>query len=213
MKTDDLITLLARQPDALPRTNPTRDLLLALAVGLTAAFGLMAVTLSPRPDLAAAVAAPLFWQKAGALAALAALAAWAAHRAGRPGRALAPLERARWAVPAWLLAATAMTLAVTPAGERGALFLSPTILVCLSMIPALAVAPALALTWAMRRAAPTDPPRAARAIGWAAGAMGGLAYAFHCQADQPGYVLLWYGLAIAFTVVATQAIASRWLRW
>lgn len=213
MKTDELITLLARQPDALPRRNPDRDLWLALAVGLVAAFALMALALAPRPDLAAAIAEPLFWQKAGALAVLAALAAWATQRAGRPGRALAPLERARWAVPAWLLAATAVTLAVTPAGERAALFLSPTILVCLSMIPVLSLVPALALTWALRRAAPTDPPRAAHAIGWAAGAIGGLAYAFHCQADQPAYVLVWYGLAIAITVVLTQAIATRWLRW
>ncbi|MGL6290378.1 MAG: NrsF family protein [Silanimonas sp.] len=213
MKTDDLITLLARQPDALPKTRPARDAVLAALLGLGAAFLLMALLMGPRADLVAALAAPLFWQKVGALGALAALAGIAVYRAGLPGRALAPLERLRWAVPAWLAVATVVTVAAAPAGERLGLFHSPTILVCLSMVPLLSVLPAAAMVWALRRAAPTDPARAARAIGGMAGATGGLAYAFHCQADQPGYVLVWYGLAVALTVVLTQATATRWLRW
>ena len=213
MKTDDLIALLARQPDALPRARPRRDLGAAAVVGLGAAFALMAVTLGPRPDLSSALSAPLFWQKAGALGLLVALAVWAAHRAGLPGRALAPLERARWLVPAWLTVATLATLLAAPAGERLALFQSPTILVCLLGVPALSILPAIALICALRRAAPTEPARAARAVGWAAGATGAFAYAFHCQADQPAYVLLWYGLAITLTVALTRAIATRWLRW
>ncbi len=213
MKTDDLITLLARQPDALPKTHPARDVALAALLGLGAAFGLMALLMGPRPDLAAALSAPLFWQKVGALGGLVAVASVAAFRAGLPGRALRPVERLRWAVPAWLAIATAVTVAVAPAGERLALFHSPTILVCLSMVPLLSVLPAAAMVWALRRAAPTEPARAARAIGWMAGATGSLAYAFHCQADQPGYVLVWYGFAVALTVVLTQATATRWLRW
>mgnify|MGYP001200981103 CR=1 FL=1 len=213
MKTDELIALLARQPDTLPRIRPARDVMLAVLVGLGAAFLLMAVLLGPRPDLATALATPLFWQKAGALAALVAVAGLATHRAGLPGHPLAMLERLRWLVPAWLAVATLVVLASTPAGERLAQFHSPTILVCLSMVPVFSMLPAAAMVWALRRAAPTDPPRAARAVGWTAGGIGALAYAFHCQVDQPGYVLVWYGLAIALTVAITQATATRWLRW
>ncbi|MCE2945401.1 MAG: NrsF family protein [Lysobacteraceae bacterium] len=213
MKTDDLITLLARQPDALPKGRPLRDTALAAFAGLLAAFVLMAAVLGPRPDVVDALAAPLFWQKAGALALLVALATVAAHRVGLPGRPLRSTERLRWAAPLWLAVATVVTVVSAPAGERLALFHSPTILVCLTMVPLLSVLPAAAMLWALRRAAPTEPARAARAVGWAAGAIGAFAYAFHCQADQPGYVLVWYGLALVATVTLTRATATRWLRW
>ena len=213
MKTDDLIQLLARQPDALPKTRPGRDALLAASAGVLAAFLLMALLLGPRPDLGEAVASPLFWQKAGALALLAVAATFTAYRSGLPGRPAQPFDALRWSAPAWLAVATGVTLATAPAGERLALFDSPTILNCLTMVPLLSVLPAAAMVWALRRAAPTEPARAARAAGWMAGAIGGFAYAFHCQADQPGYVLVWYGLAVAATALLTQATATRWLRW
>lgn len=213
MKTDELIALLARQPDALPKTHPRRDAALAAFAGLAAALLLMAALLGPRPDLAAALATSLFWQKTGALALLALASGVAAYHAGLPGRALKPAERVRWVAPVWLAVATAISLAEAPAGTRLALFHSPTILVCLTMVPLLSVLPAVTMVWALRRAAPTEPARAARATGWIAAATGGLAYAFHCQADQPGYVLVWYGLAMIMTVTLTRAIATRWLRW
>lgn len=213
MKTDDLIALLARQPEALPKTRPLRDAALAGGAGLVAAFLLMALVLGPRTDLAEAVASPLFWQKIGALALLVVVAGVAAYRSGLPGRSLRSTERLRWIAPLWLAIATLVTVGVSPVGERLALFHSPTIVVCLTMVPLLSVLPAAAMLWALRRAAPTEPTRAARAIGWMAGATGGFAYAFHCQSDQPGYVLVWYGLAVAATVLLTQATATRWLRW
>lgn len=213
MKTDELIALLARRPEVLPRTLPARDTALAALIGLAAAFVIMALMLGPRPDLATAIGAPLFWQKIAALVLLVVLAGAAAHRTGLPGRSLRPAERLRWIAPAWLAVATVVTVLATPAGERLALFESPTILVCLMMVPLLSVPTAAAMVWALRRAAPTEPARAARAVGWMAGATGACAYAFHCQADQPGYVLVWYGLAVMLTVVATQATATRWLRW
>lgn len=213
MKTDDLITLLARRPDALPKTHPLRDTALAGVAGLVAALLLMALVLGPRTDLAEAVASALFWQKIGALALLAVVAGVAAYRSGLPGRSLRSTERLRWAAPLWLAVATVVTVVSAPAGERLALFHSPTILVCLTMVPLLSVLPAAAMLWALRRAAPTEPARAARAVGWTAGAIGAFAYAFHCQADQPGYVLVWYGLALVATVTLTRATATRWLRW
>ena len=213
MKTEDLIALLARQPDAMPRPQLRRDWILASLVGLAAAFAVMAAVLGIRPDIGAVSSNPLFWQKVSALALLAGFSGWAAFRSGMPGRGLGPGRSVRWAVPAWLSVATAFTLWAAPAGGGWALFLSPTILVCLTMIPVLAMAPALALGWTLRRAAPTEPAQAARALGWAAGGIGAFVYAFHCQADQPGYVLVWYGAAVVITVVLVQAIASRWLRW
>lgn len=213
MKTDDLIVLLARRPDALPEIHPARDTTLAVLAGLVASFLVMALLLGPRPDLADAITGPMFWQKTGALALMVAIAGVGAYRSGLPGRSLQSAERLRWAAPAWLAVATLVTVVAAPAGDRMGLFHSPTILLCLTMVPLLSMLPAVALAWALRRAAPADPSRAARAVGWTAGAIGAFAYAFHCQADQPGYVLAWYGLAVMITIVLTQATATRWLRW
>lgn len=213
MKTEALIALLARRPDTPPPRNQRRDWWLASLAGLGGAMALMVLLLGPRADLSSALASPLFLQKAVALAILAALATWAAYCAGIPGRDLRAPVRARWTVPLWLVLATGLNLLSTPAGERLALFQSPTILVCLTMVGVLSLLPALALGWALRHAAPTDPRAAASALGWAAGATGAFAYAFHCEADQPGYLLVWYGLAVAWVVALTRAIAVRWLRW
>jgi hypothetical protein len=213
MGTDELITLLARRPEALPPRHPRRDWWIASVLGMGGALGLMLVLLGPRADVADALGQPLFLQKLCALALLAILSGWAAYRAGVPGRELRTPLRSRWLVPLWLAIATGATLLSAPAGERLALFHSPTILQCLVLVGVLALPPVVALAWALRRAAPTDLPLASNALGWAAGAMGAFAYAFHCEADQPGYVLVWYGLAIAWFVALTRAVGARWLRW
>ena len=213
MKTDDLITLLARQPAALPRPQLRRDWAFASVAGLAMAFALMLLGLGARDDLAAALASPLFWQKGAALALFAGLSGIVAYRSGLPGRELGRVAALRWVLPVWLALGAALLLVGAPAGERWAQFSSPTIVACLTSIPLLSVPAALAMLWVLRRAAPVEPARAARAVGWAAGGIGAFAYAFHCQSDAPGYVLLWYGLALGLTVLIVQATATRWLRW
>lgn len=213
MKTDDLIHLLARQPAALPRPMPRRDLMAAVALGAALAATLMLIVLGPRAGLAAAVATPLFAQKIGALLVFALLSAAVAFRAGQPGRTPGVPGRWRWAVPAWWGLATLVVALLDPAGDPLAQFRSGTELQCLVSIPLLSLPAAVALGWAVRRGAPTAPPAAATAIGLAAGGIGALAYAFHCPQDAPGYLLLWYGLAVAATTLLVRATAPRWLRW
>lgn len=212
MKTDDLIELLARQPEVMPRISPMRELVLALSGGVVVAFALMVLLLGLRPDLETAVASPLFQQKIACLALLLATSVAAAHLSGIPGRHIGGIEGLRWIVPIWLVIATTSSL-LASRDEPLAMFHSPTILRCLVTIPFLSVIPSMAMIWVIRRAAPISAERSADAIGWAAGATGALAYAFHCQADQPAYLLIWYGLAIALTVVVTRLIATRWLHW
>lgn len=213
MKTDDLIQFLARQPAASPRPRLAREWALASLAGIAVALGLMLAALGPRPDLATAFGSPLFLQKLVVLALFAGLSSLVAYRSGLPGRDIATLSRRRWVLPLWLLLGTLVLLATAPAGSRLAQFSSSTILVCLGSIPLLSAPVAAALVIVLRRAAPTEPARAARAVGWAAGGIGAFAYALHCPQDAPGYLLVWYGLAIGLTVALTQATASRWLRW
>lgn len=213
MKTDDLISLLARQPGARPAVRPLRDLTVASAAAVGSAFALMLLLLGPRPDLWAAMSHPLFQQKVVALGLLAALSTALAYRCGLPGRELGRWRTARLAPLLWLLVATGATLATAPEGGRVALFWSSSIMVCLIMVPVLSIVPALAFLWMLRRSAPTDPKRAALAVGWAAGGTGALAYALYCSADQPGYVMLWYGLAIAIVVALVRLLGARALRW
>ena len=213
MKTEELIALLARQPAALPRPHLRRDWALASLAGLATALALMLVALGARGDLAAALGSPMFWQKLAAISAFAALSGVVAFRYGLPGREGGRTAALRWAVPAWLALGMVLVLVGAPAEQRFAQFSSPTILACLTSIPVLSIPAALAMLLVLRRAAPVEPARAARAIGWAAGGIGAFAYAFHCQSDAPGYLLLWYGLAMGLTVLIVQATATRWLRW
>ena len=213
MKTDDLIQLLARQPAALPRPRLAPEWWLASLAGLAAAIVLMLLVLGPRSGLAAAWASPLFWHKLGVVAGFALLSGAIAYRSALPGRRAGSLSNLRWGIVGWLLVATIAVFASAPEGRAWAQFNSSTILVCLASIPLLALPTAVALIAVLRRGAPTDPAGAARAVGCAAGAVGAFAYAFHCPQDAPGYLLVWYGLALAITVGLVRATATRWLRW
>jgi len=213
MKTEELIALLARHPEAMARPRPLLEWTLALSVAVASAVALMLLLLGPRADLPLAIAQPLFWQKLGILGLFAIGALVWAHRAGIPGGQGGWRAGLRWAGPFWATAATLITVLAAPTGGRGELFWSPTAFWCLGMIPVLSAVPAVALIVLLQRAAPTEPARAARAAGMAAASVGAVAYAFHCPADQPAYLLLVYGAAIAGTTLITQCLGTRWLRW
>ncbi len=213
MKTEELIALLARHPEAMARPRPLLEWTLALSVAVASAFALMLLLLGPRADLQSVMAQPMFWQKLGILGLFAASGLLWAHRAGIPGREGGWQAGLRWAGPLWAVAATLVTVLSAPAGARAELFWSPSVFWCLGMIPVLSVVPAIALIVLLQRAAPAEPARAARAAGMAAAGVGAVAYAFHCPTDQPGYLLLVYGAAIASTTLITQFVGQRLLRW
>jgi hypothetical protein len=213
VRTEDLIARLAAQPAPLRGGTLARRAGLALGAGAAVAAALFAWRLGLRPDIAAALAAPVTAAKtvlpllAGLLAAGLALAA--ARPAGQ-----APATR--WAVLGVGGIAAALFAGAflgTPASERLTVFLGHSIPVCLPSIAALS-APILAgLLVALRRGAPESPLRCGALAGLAAAGTATAIYSLFCTEDSPLFYVAWYGTGIAIVTAAGALAGWRLLRW
>jgi hypothetical protein len=214
VKTDELITTLARGVAPVDRAAPRRALAAALAVGGAAAVALMLAWLGPNPALGAYLRQPMFWVKFG-FGVLLALAAWPAVRAlGRPG---APAPRAA------LVAAFLPTLALWAMGaaawfaaaptDRMALVAGSSWDVCPTNIVVVS-APLLVLgLLATRRAAPTRPALTGAAVGLLAGGVGTAVYALHCPELAAPFLATWYVLGVLICIALGAVAGARTLRW
>jgi hypothetical protein len=171
-----------------------------------------------RPDMPQAMAAMPFWWKSGSLAVLAMLSAAALlvslDPATTTARRLSPLWRAlALAVP--VLLATGWLI---DAGAAGRASLIARLdwregLDCLKNVAILSLPPVAAFGLLMRRGAPTQPARTAFAAGLAAAGIGAFVFAFHCDHDDPLYVAIWYGGAIAAVATLARLVLPRLTRW
>ena len=84
---------------------------------------------------------------------------------------------------------------------------------CVAMVELYALPMLLATVWLARRAAPARPRAAALATGVASAGWGALLFVWWCPHDDPLYVLVWYGLAVALTAGAAWTLLGRLLRW
>ena len=84
---------------------------------------------------------------------------------------------------------------------------------CAICIPLFAVVPFAALIWAIRKGAPTNLRRAGAVAGLVAGALGAVAYAFHCPDDSLPFIALWYGGMVALCTLIGALLGPRLLRW
>ena len=139
MKTDELISMLARQSQAEAAPAAGRRSTLALVVGVAVAALAMQLELGVRPDLAAAMLLPMFWIKLMFPAAIALIMLHATLRLARPG---GQARLAPWLIMAllallWLMAARTLFTA-TPAA-RGALLFGTSWRDCLINIPLLSL--------------------------------------------------------------------------
>jgi hypothetical protein len=191
----------------------------AMLAGLALVEMLLFITvIGVRSDMPEAMGAMNFWWKSGSLAALALLSAAAVlvslDPATTTARRLSPLWRAlAIAVPVllamgWLLDAGAAGRAVLIARldwREG--------LDCLKNVGILSLPPVIALGLLMRRGASTQPGRTALAAGLAAAGLGAFVFAFHCDHDDPLYVAVWYGGAVAGVAGLARLILPRLTRW
>lgn len=120
----------------------------------------------------------------------------------------------RWAAAAALIipvaAAIAALVSRTPIAER----LHPANgIECLTYSIGVGLVLGAALTWWLKRGAPTSPERAGIVTGLAAGSLGTLAYSMHCPHNDIVYIGLWYTLAIGATTLAGRLFVPRLLRW
>lgn len=213
MKTDDLISELARHVTPVSRYALPQRLAAAGVAGFLASAAGLSYWLGARPDLAqAAVTAPFLF-KAIYTTALAAMSIFVALALLRPG--VSGAKRAVWlAAPiATAITFAAVELATSPASVWPSLILGQSIAACLARIAVLALPLLVALFWAARAFAPTNPKATGGAIGLAAGGLAAMLYSFHCIESAACFIALWYTAAIALVGIAGMLLGPRLLRW
>jgi len=211
MKTEQLLEALVADR-ATPARPVTRALSIALLVGGVISLALFLAALGPRKDLAAVLMTWRFDLKI-VVVLLALVLAFRLCRAlsrpvpvSHPGRYLLPLA-------ALAVAAVAIELASVPTGAWGPRLVGSNSLICLTAVPALSLAPLVAVLAMLRSAAPASPALAGAAAGLLAAASGATLYAFHCFDDSPLFVVTWYSLATVIVVAAGWLAGRRLLRW
>jgi hypothetical protein len=184
----------------------------ALAVGAAASLAIFLVALGVRADIAEALVTWRFELKVALVLLALGLAFSLCVSLSRP---VAPSHAGRRLVPlaALAVAAVAMELAILPSAAWVAQLVGSNAVICLTAIPALAVAPLAAVLWILRSGAPASPALAGAAAGLLAATSGASLYAFHCFDDSPLFVLTWYVLAAVPVVVVGAIVGRRLLRW
>ena len=213
MKTEDLVAMLATNVDAVPRKAASRQIGLALAVGLPLSMLLMATEYGVRRDLLTAFGWPMFWVKLLVPLCIAVFGFVAVQRLARPG--VSP--RRAWigivapVVFIWLLGA--LVLMSAPADVRATLVLGQTWRSCVFNIAAISAPIFVASLWALKHLAPTRPAAAGAAAGAMSAGAGAAVYALHCPELAAPFLAIWYVIGMALPVLAGAAIGPRLLRW
>jgi hypothetical protein len=210
MKTDDLIAALSA--DTLPRLSPGQRLLRALPAGFAIALAGFLAFRGVRPDLAEALASAAVLKTLVPLL-LAALAGALALGLARPGARTVRAAGAVAAVLAALLAAFLAALGSDQSMGLAASLAKPSLAICLTTVPMLAVPLLAAALWALSAGAPLRPGRAGAAAGLASGALAAALYSFYCDQDAALFVIPAYGAAILIVTLAGAALGQRLLRW
>jgi hypothetical protein len=213
VKTDELITLLAR--DATPVKRSALPLRLAPPVlaGAVIAFAILVPWLGIRPDLAEAATGATYWMKTLYTFGLGVAGFALVERLSRPGAKgrLGWAMIALWAALAIIFAAA--QLMSTPADQMQSALMGSTWDKCPWRILLLSL-PGLALTlWTMRGFAPTRPTLAGAAAGLLAGGLAATVYGLHCQETAIPFVAIFYTLGIVLSTATGALIGSRVLRW
>lgn len=215
MKTDDLIKYLSQDAPRQPVFAPAAAVLVAAAAALAFALVFSMIWLRPRADLIATVTAEnhVFLLKFAFTLGVVFSALPIIRDLSVPGRRLGP-----WSLLAVIPFVIVGVLALQESSGvrvRGvshhADFASW--LECLWQIPALSI-PALAILFlAVRWLAPTNLRLIGGYIGLAAGGIGAVGYAFHCDHDSMTFVATFYSLAIFEMAILGALFGPRVLRW
>lgn len=213
MKTEDLVNLLARQPEPVPAHGAEHRYAVAMLAGLLGSAVLMLAVLGLNPALREHTSLPMFWAKGTFAASLAIAGVFGVLRLSRPGAPLGAIPAAlatslalMWALAAWTL------LSADPA-QRPALVFGRTWTSCPFNIALLSLPVFIGMLWATRGLAPTRLRLAGAAAGLAAGAAGALVYTLHCPELTAPFLGIWYVLGMLIPTFIGALIGSRLLRW
>jgi hypothetical protein len=213
MGTDSLIDRLSRdlrpvRPRSILREAVILALLGAVEVGVFLALGFM------RPDMTAAMSAPSFWWKFVSMGLIAVLGAGIALCSIDPTRS--PRRGLRWVLIC--IAIIFATGWLIDAGQSGLSHLLVRLnwhqgIQCAWKMIALSVPPAIALTFLIRRGAPSDQTGTALAGALASAGWGAFVFVFACPSDDPLYIAVWYTAGCGIVTLIGQLTISRLARW
>ena len=210
---DDLIDRLATDLRPVPANLPDRRLTLGLAAGLVLTALLMLAWLGLRPDLAAALATPIFWGKFAFTLVLTIAGFAAARNLSRPGGTLRGAAIATVAIIAVTGAAGIVQMLSSAPAEVRSLIMGGSALLCPFYIVALSGPVFIATVLVMRRLAPTNLSAAGFAAGLLSGAAGAFVYAFHCTESGLPFITLWYTAGVLATALIGAVLGRYVLRW
>lgn len=212
MDTERLIARLSAEARPVGRLPaPYRRALLWLAIGIPY-VALVAIAMSPRPDLAAKFTEARYLVEQGAALATAVLAAVAAFSLGVPGRpraiALLPLP----ALAVWLGSLGEGCWQAWVRLDADGLALSPD-WICFPAIVLAGAIPGAAMVAMMRQGAPLAPHLTVAVGALAAAALGNVGLRlFHAQ-DASLMVLVWQFGSVALLSALASLLGGRILAW
>lgn len=212
MKTDQLIDLLSTNVEPVKGGQLKKTLALTLVVGGAAAFCVMLATAGPRTNGGELKIGFLIFRLVFMLILIGAGTALLA-KLMRPGQDGKGLYRVIFLVFLALGLVGVGALAVHPSGIWGRIIVGTDLGMCTFCIPLFAILPFVALIWALRRGAPTNLRRAGATAGLVAGAIGAVAYAFHCPDDSIPFIAIWYGAMVSLCAAIGAMVGPRLLRW
>ena len=212
MRTDELIADLSGRLEPVRPATLTRQLALAVLVGLTGSVILMLSVLGLRHDIGRAITSFGMWTKLVYTFAIAVFGFWLVERAGRPGADMARPARVLM-LPVLVVTLLAAAQLLTPGADMPGLVLGHSSRVCAFLVTLTALPTLLATFWALRRMAPTRLTLAGLGAGLFAGAAGAFVYSFHCTESSAPFICIWYSLGILLTAVLGGLLGQRLLRW
>jgi hypothetical protein len=213
MRTDELIESLAA--DA-PRVAPgavARRVALGLGLGAIGSAAVMLAWLGPRPDLAQAVATPMFWMKFAYAAATGLIAAVLLARLARPAGRMGVAAAALAAPFAVVAVMATVRFAQAPREAHHDLLMGHSSMICPWRILVIGLPVLAGAVWALRGLAPTRLLPAGIAAGLCAGGFGAAVYAIACNETSAPFLAIWYTLGMAIVTAVGALAGSRMLRW
>ena len=213
MKTDELITLLARDATPVKRGMlPIRLILFAL-LGALAAYVILVPWLGFRADLAEAVTGMTYWMKTSYTLGLGIAGFALVERLSRPGAKGVSGWVLIGACALFIVAIAISQLISMPSDQMRAAFMGSSWNKCPWLILALSIPGLAIILWVMRRFAPTRLTLAGAAAGLLAGGLAATVYGLHCGETSAPFVALWYSLGMTLSVITGAILGPRVLRW
>lgn len=212
MKTDDLIGSLVAD-NGRPPASPRQAVAFLLPLAVVVASCLFVVVLDMRPDFRSALGSWRYLFKIAVAANIALFGLGLLMRLAKPEQSATHLVG--WIAAALLPLALALVLEVIvlPMNEWPASAIGFQALYCLILVPLISLAPLAAGLIALRHGAPQSPMGAGAVAGFAAGGLGAVIYALHCNNDSPFYVAIWYLSAIGIVTLLGAFLGRSLLRW